>query len=127
MPSRRHPACAWWRAGSVFDRRRLGPLGRLDFWRALACQWIALAAAFALPFEALFRLQAAPDGPAVQGFLAAWAALAVHHCRCAWRMSARRLRDAGLSPLWLALLAAPPAWPALAALLARKSAPRDPL
>ncbi len=108
----------------LFDRTRLGRVGRRAFWLTLAAYAVIYAAAFAIPFEIGYRLEVAPDSTYMKVFLNGWLVFFFLSVIPVFRMTRRRLHDAGFSGWWMALGLVPVAgWAVVAVLLMLPSAP----
>jgi uncharacterized membrane protein YhaH (DUF805 family) len=101
----RRTGVPWWRL--LFDRTRLGCVGRGPYWSALGVHVTILALAFVLPFEALFRLEVEPDSPVMTLFLYGWLLFSFVTFWCLLRLTGRRLSDAGFSRAWRWLVLLP--------------------
>ena len=95
----------WWRL--LFDRTRLGCVGRGPYWSALGVHVTILALAFVLPFEALFRLEVGPESLLMTLFLYGWLLFSFVTFWCLMRLTGRRLADAGFSRTWRWLVLIP--------------------
>jgi uncharacterized membrane protein YhaH (DUF805 family) len=95
------------RGWHLFDRTRLGCVGRFPYWRAVAVHAVLLIAVFVAPFEIFYRLDSNPDGIPMTIFLYGWLAFAFVTAWCLMRLTGRRLADAGFARGWRWLVLVP--------------------
>ena len=106
----------WWRL--LFDRTRLGVVGRGAYWGALGMHVTILVLAFVIPFETLYRLKVEPESLPMTLFLYGWLVLLFVTCWSLMRLTGRRLTDAGFSRTWRWLVLIPVfGWGALLVML----------
>lgn len=123
------PAAASWLSSGrrdllLFDRTRLGRVGRGVFWRTMAAYVLLYAAAFVIPFEIGYRLQVAPDSLYMKLFVNGWLLFFFLSVIPVVRLTRRRLNDAGFSGAWMLLGLIPAAgWAVVVLLLAMPSSP----
>lgn len=84
----------------LFDRTRLGRVDRRTYWLTLAAYALILVTTFVVPFETAYRLQLAPDSAFVVICVNGWFLLWFFSIIPLWRLTRRRLYDAGLSSRW---------------------------
>lgn len=84
----------------LFDRTKLGCVKRREFFYALAAHVVFDVLVFVVPFEMAYRLQVAPTGTFMLLFINGWLLMQWPIVLCLFRLTGRRLRDAGVSPLW---------------------------
>lgn len=102
----------------LFDRTRLGRVGRGAFWLTMAAYVLLYAVTFVVPFEIGYRLEVAPDSAYMKVFLNGWLLLFFLSIIPVVRMTRRRLHDAGFSGWWMLLGLVPLAgWAVVTALL----------
>lgn len=91
----------------LYDRTCYGRVNRCDYWLTL----LAYAALFAALFEGIYRvtvaLELAVDSVAVQVMFWGWLLVMGAAVFPVWRLTRRRLHDAGLRGAWLALVLVP--------------------
>lgn len=108
----------------LFQRSSWGRVSRVTFWFTVLCYVILELFLLFVPLEIFYRLQVPPDHIVVQGWI--WTLLLVQWpiALALYRLSLRRLRDAGLSSCWLVLALIPIiGWAVLVILLLRPSLP----
>lgn len=106
----------------LFDRTRLGRVDRATYWRTMLGYLLVFAAAFFIPLELAYRLQAEPGSVWMIVWFNAWVLLVLAAILPIWRMTRRRLHDAGFSGRWQWLVWLPPiGWAVLLVLLLRPS------
>ncbi|MGN1209969.1 MAG: DUF805 domain-containing protein, partial [Duodenibacillus sp.] len=103
----------------LYDRTYYGRVNRLDFWLTL----IAYGVLFAALFEGIYRVvivwELEVDSAAVQTMFWGWMLVMAAAVLPVWRLTRRRLHDAGLTGAWLALVFLPVVgWGLLSVLLA---------
>lgn len=108
-----------------FDRTVLGRVSRTVYWSSIAAHIALVVASGAALLEVAYRLQCAPDSLFVQSAFWGWVLLVLATVMPIWRLSRRRLHDAGFCGWWLMGMCVPfLGWVLLLVLLLLPSEPR---